>query len=105
LGGREPQRGDEGELFAEFNDSLMRAVQRRVRTSRDNVEDACAIAWSTFLRRQPDRNRNWRGWLVTVAVREAIRLDRRDRDEVAILEPGEEPDAHRAFIGQKPYAD
>jgi hypothetical protein len=51
------QQGDEADLFAAFNDQLQRQVARAVNTSRANVEDACAMAWATFLRRQPDRDR------------------------------------------------
>jgi DNA-directed RNA polymerase specialized sigma24 family protein len=38
------------------------------------VDDACAFAWQQFLQHQPDRDRNWRAWLVTMAEREAWRL-------------------------------
>src|ERR1700710_948349 len=58
-----PQQGDEAELFALYNDQLMRRVARVVRTSPDIIEDACSIAWAQFLRHQPDRNREWRAWL------------------------------------------
>jgi DNA-directed RNA polymerase specialized sigma24 family protein len=46
-------------------------VQRRVNTSPDIVDDACNFAWTEFLRYQPDRDRNWRSWLVTTAQHEA----------------------------------
>jgi RNA polymerase sigma factor (sigma-70 family) len=94
------QRGDEAELFASFNDELLRLVARAVNTSRDNVEDACAMAWAVFLRTQPDRDRNWRGYMYRVATREAIRLDQHERrrthfrregdpDPGGILEPAD----------------
>jgi len=45
-----------------------------VNTSPDIVDDACNFAWMEFMRCQPDRDRNWRSWLVTTAQREAWRL-------------------------------
>src|SRR5215218_6027216 len=51
-----PQQGDEAELFALYNDALMRRVARVVRTSPETIEDACSIAWAQFLRHQPDRD-------------------------------------------------
>jgi DNA-directed RNA polymerase specialized sigma24 family protein len=76
-----PQRGDEAELFASFNDQLVRRVRRAAPwASLENVEDGCAIAWMTFLRNQPDRAANWRGWLVTVAKHEVYGLEKRHRD-------------------------
>jgi RNA polymerase sigma factor (sigma-70 family) len=51
-----------------------------VRSSSDVVDDACAFAWVQFLRYQPDRDRNWRKWLIRTAEREAWRLHRADAD-------------------------
>jgi RNA polymerase sigma factor (sigma-70 family) len=85
------QRGDEDELFRSFNDELMRSVRGAVRTSAANIEDACAIAWSQFLRYQPDRDGNWRGWLFTVARHEAVNLavgDRQHRHFTSAEEAG-----------------
>jgi hypothetical protein len=45
-----------------------------VNTSPELIDDACAFAWVQLIRRQPDRNRNWRAWMVTVAERGAWRL-------------------------------
>jgi RNA polymerase sigma factor (sigma-70 family) len=78
---RQP-RGDEAQLFREYNDELLRTVRRAVDTSPEVVEDACAFAWAKFLRNQPDRDRNWRGWLFRVAQREAWVLDRARRETV-----------------------
>ena len=76
-------RGDEGELFRDFNDELVRAVTASVRASTpQNIEDACAFARATFMERQPDRDRNWRGWLFRVAQRETWRLERRSTEHV-----------------------
>jgi DNA-directed RNA polymerase specialized sigma24 family protein len=45
-----------------------------VNTSPSLIDVACAFAWVQFIRRQPDRDRNWRAWMVTVVEREAWRL-------------------------------
>jgi RNA polymerase sigma factor (sigma-70 family) len=73
---RTPLRGDEAQLFAAYNDVLVRQLRRQVRTTPQIIEDACSIAWSRFLRDQPSREQNWRGWLFRTAQREAWRLDR-----------------------------
>src|SRR5262245_42390293 len=71
-----PARGDEAELFRDFNDRLMRAVARSAHcTTPHTIEDACAFAWTEFLRKQPDRS-SCHGWLVVVAKREAWRIER-----------------------------
>jgi DNA-directed RNA polymerase specialized sigma24 family protein len=69
-------RGDEAELFRTYNAELMRRVSRLVNTEAAVVEDACAFAWAQFMHHQPDRDRNWRGWMLSVAQREAWRLHR-----------------------------
>jgi DNA-directed RNA polymerase specialized sigma24 family protein len=72
-----PARGDEGDLFREFNDELLRHINSAVfDTTPQTIEDACAFAWAEFLRRQPSRDANWRGWLFRVAQREAWRIER-----------------------------
>ena len=77
--GRPPLRGDEAQLFLDYGTELDRTVSRLVRTTRTNVEDACGFAWMQFVRCQPERDRHWRGWLVQVARREALRLEEVDR--------------------------
>src|SRR5215210_7459116 len=79
-GKHKPQQGDEAELFELYNPVLMRRVARAVRTSPDVIEDACSIAWTQFLRHQPDRDREWRWWLFRTAQREAWVLDRKRRE-------------------------
>lgn len=83
--------GDEAELFASFNDELFRSVRHAVRTSVANIEDACATAWAQFLRYQPDRDENWRGWLYRTATREAIQLRARELGVLHLgpAEPGQ----------------
>ena len=88
--GRKPQRGDEAELFEQFHAELERQIYRLVKTTPEVVEEACAIAWMRFVSHQPDRDRRWKGWLLTVARREAWRLDRERRATIPIAGPGEE---------------
>jgi RNA polymerase sigma factor (sigma-70 family) len=76
--------GDEAELFAQHSDRLLRQVRAAVNTSDAIVEDACAEAWAILLRRQPDRTPTLFGWLRIVAIREAIRMDRRARSAVSM---------------------
>ena len=61
--------GDEADLFREFNARLVRSVQRRTNAPREMVDDA----WQQFLQHQPDRDRNWRAWLLVTAERETWR--------------------------------
>src|SRR4051794_37482455 len=70
-------RGDEAELFEAYSHELIRAVAGAViKTTPQVIEDACAFAWAQFIEHQPDRDRNWRGWLFRTAQREAWRLQR-----------------------------
>jgi hypothetical protein len=43
-------RGDETELFLEYDRPLRRRVQGLVNTSPDIVDDACSFAWMEFMR-------------------------------------------------------
>src|SRR3954452_15533014 len=75
-------RGDEAELFRNHNANLMREVARSVVVvDPDVIEDACSHAWAQFMHHQPDRDRNWHGWLFRSAQREAWRLDRQARED------------------------
>jgi RNA polymerase sigma factor (sigma-70 family) len=77
-------RGDEAALYAQHSDRLLRQVRAAVNTSDAIVEDACAAAWAILLRRQPDRTPTLGAWLRIVAIREAIRMDRRARSAVSM---------------------
>jgi RNA polymerase sigma factor (sigma-70 family) len=79
-----PLLGDEAELFREFNPQLVPIVRHQTASSRDIVEDACAFAWQQFVQHQPDRNRNWRAWLVTTAEREVWRLHREEAKHLSL---------------------
>jgi hypothetical protein len=57
--------------YADYHADLFRTVAQNAHASLEQVEDACAFARDEFLRHQPGRDRNWRGWLFRVAQREA----------------------------------
>ena len=78
-----PIAGDEAELYREHADTLSRIVRAAVRGPDQLVEDACQTAWLILLRRQPGRQ-TVLPWLITVAIREAYRLSRRERRDVRL---------------------
>src|SRR3954466_8460332 len=82
---REPARprGDEERLYITHANRLRRTVTANVNTSAANIEDACSFAWVQLVAKDPRRDTVF-GWLTTVAIREAIRLDRRDRVTASI---------------------
>jgi RNA polymerase sigma factor (sigma-70 family) len=75
-------RGDEAELFREYNDELLRIVARVVDSGPEVIEDACAFAWTQFIEYQPDRDGNWKGWLFRTAQRQAWLLEAQRRDDL-----------------------
>ena len=80
---------DDALLFVAFHAELHRTVRKCVNTSATNIEDACADAWLALLRFKPDRRATVRGWLVVVAIREAVRRDRIDRQLRPLIDAGE----------------
>src|SRR3954447_1118562 len=82
---REPARprGDEERLYIAHANRLERIVTANVNTSVANVEDACSFAWVQLVAKDPRRQTVF-AWLAKVAIREAIRLDRRDRGIASI---------------------
>jgi DNA-directed RNA polymerase specialized sigma24 family protein len=91
---RPPAHGDEAELFRAFNHKLLQEVPQSVRVPTPQVvEDACAYAWAKFMEHQPDRKRNWRGWLFRAAQRESWRLAREMGDSMPIRDVEYEPGA------------
>jgi DNA-directed RNA polymerase specialized sigma24 family protein len=76
--------GDETTLFAELHPKIARQVRRLVRTSEENVQDACAFAFLQLLRYQPSRESVFPR-LLTVAFREAVKLDQRGRRDRRLL--------------------
>lgn len=87
--------GDEHRLYLTHANRLRRIVGRTVNTSDANVDDACSFAWLQLLTHRV-RRESVLGWLVTVATREAWRLDHLDRqaqsadDEVEMLPSAED---------------
>lgn len=77
------QQGDETALYRQHAAQLQAIVRHEVTTSRENVEDACAFAWTQLLRYQPDRAAVL-AWLCRTAIRVAIKLDRRQRRDVDV---------------------
>jgi RNA polymerase sigma factor (sigma-70 family) len=77
--------GDVGELYGLLARRLEQLVQRDVRAPEAVIEDACQIAWSRLLRHRDRVQRETvMGWLLRTAVREALRLSRRDRRELPL---------------------
>jgi DNA-directed RNA polymerase specialized sigma24 family protein len=104
---RIPDRREEiAAFFAAHAKHVHTRVARRARTAHHIVDDACAIAWTTLLRR-PDVALNARGraWLITVAVHEAWRLQERCAHETpagpfargSTVEDGHAPEPVDAF--------
>ena len=78
-----PIAGDEAALYREHAAALYRIVRAAVCGPDQLVEDACQTAWLILLRRQPGRQ-SVLPWLITVAIREAYRLSRRERRDVRL---------------------
>lgn len=72
----------EHELYDEHAVQLRRVVRSRVDTSEANLDDACSFAWMQLIV-TPPRLESAFVWLVTVATREAWRLDRFERQHPA----------------------
>jgi RNA polymerase sigma factor (sigma-70 family) len=67
--------GDVGELYATLAARLERIVRMDVRAPGPVIEDACQFAWGRLWhRREEVRRETALPWLVTTAVREAVRL-------------------------------
>src|SRR5206468_7621294 len=76
---------DVGELYRQLAARLERIVRLDVRAPDAVVEDACQFAWSRLVH-HCGRVRRERAlsWLATTAVREAVRLVRRDSTELSL---------------------
>jgi RNA polymerase sigma factor (sigma-70 family) len=82
---------DVGELYGLLARRLEQLVQRDVRAPDAVIEDACQIAWSRLLRHRDRVQRETvMSWLLRTAVREALRLSRRDRRELPLETTAEE---------------
>jgi DNA-directed RNA polymerase specialized sigma24 family protein len=81
--------GDEAELFERYHKRLLKLTAYLVSTTPDNVEEACAFAWATLMRREDVDRETVFAWLKVVARNEAMRLRRLDEDHLPIgPEPG-----------------
>jgi DNA-directed RNA polymerase specialized sigma24 family protein len=90
-------RGDELDLYLEFHAELVDNLAAAVRATQEDIEDACSFAWVQFFRYQPDRDREWKGWLYRTARREAWRLNAQShRAGLRIVPDGEE--RHRSLV-------
>ena len=86
---------DTAALFSRYDRKLRDRVSAVVNTSQVNIEDACMFAWVQLLRYELDEVDAAYSWLTTVAIREAIKLDRADRrtrplpvdERGAVIEP------------------
>ena len=67
-------RGDETELYNCHNRPLLARTRRAVKAPEALIEDACQLAWTQFLRYQPEPRENVLAWLTVVARHEAYRL-------------------------------
>jgi RNA polymerase sigma factor (sigma-70 family) len=66
------------DVYRRHAGQLQRIVAGSVTTSLENVEDACSFAWTQLILHRLEAADAF-GWLVTVAVRQAVKLDRRAR--------------------------
>lgn len=83
-------------LYAQHAARLRQLVRRRVRTDDQNIEDACAFAWTTLIDRpdvDPTEERT-RGWLYTVAANEAVHLHQRQNDHFHADHPATDDPQH-----------
>jgi DNA-directed RNA polymerase specialized sigma24 family protein len=92
-------RPDIGAMFARYHHSLRGRVAAVVHTSQANVEDACMHAWVQLFNCELHGRPEHTNWLTTVAIREAVKLDRGDRRTVtlSVEAAGERLDPHDAF--------
>ena len=90
-----PAASDTAALFSRYDRKLRDRVSAVVNTSQANIEDACMFAWVQLLRHEIDEIDAAYSWLTTVAIREAVKLDRADRrtrslpvdDDGVVIEP------------------
>ena len=82
---------DVGELYGLLARRLEQLVRLDVRAPDVVIEDACQTAWSRLLRyRDRVQRESVMSWLLRTAVREALKLSRRDRRELPLEATTEE---------------
>jgi RNA polymerase sigma factor (sigma-70 family) len=93
-------RGDEAQLFRDYEIAFKSAVRHHVNAPEPVIEDACSNAWLQLLRTQPDRT-NIFAWLRTVAIREAWRLAERERRKTTLERLTTHSDPHATPLEQQ----
>lgn len=96
--------GDEGQLFERYHERLLRATAYKSGASRDNVEEACAFAWATLLRRYDIRRETVYPWLKEVAQNEAWRLQKLNQGHLSLGNDPGELDPESVAAQSNPYA-
>jgi RNA polymerase sigma factor (sigma-70 family) len=79
-------------LYLAHQPRLRRQLAALVNTTPENIEDACMFAWMQLLTHQLEEPTTVGSWLLTVARREAIKLDQRRRRSQALHDELEAPD-------------
>ena len=76
---------DLDQLYRQLSPRLRQIVRSQVRASDPVIEDACQIAWSRLIRHSERVRREAAlSWLATTAMREAVKLARRDGRELSL---------------------
>jgi RNA polymerase sigma factor (sigma-70 family) len=77
--------GDLDELYRLLSPRLRQIVRSHVRAPEPVIEDACQTAWSRLIHHSDRVHREAvLSWLATTAVREALKLARRDGRELSL---------------------
>jgi RNA polymerase sigma factor (sigma-70 family) len=97
--------GDVGELYVELARRLEQIVRREVRASAPLIEDACQFAWwRLVVHAHRVQQQAALAWLAKTAVREALKLVRREERDLSLDALGEAGDDAGVF-GRSPGAD
>jgi RNA polymerase sigma factor (sigma-70 family) len=74
-----------GDLYDAYSKRLQQLVQLDVRAPETVIEDACQSAWGSLVRhRDRVQHAGARAWLLTTALREAVRMARHDRRDLSL---------------------
>jgi RNA polymerase sigma factor (sigma-70 family) len=98
-------RGDEAQLYRTLAPRVERIVRLHVRAAPEVIEDACHHAWTKLINDGQEVDRGAVvSWLTTTAVREAWKLDGRERREHS-LEAIAAPDGELPIPSSLPGPD
>ena len=101
--------GDVGELYVKLARRLEQIVRREVRASAPLIEDACQFAWwRLVVHAHRVERRAALSWLATTAIREALKLIRREERDVSLdarLEGADEPGVPSRWPGPDQIAE